>query len=105
MISHFGRVQLFAALWTVARQAPPSREFSRQEHWSGLPCLSSRRGLPDPGIEFTSLTSPASAGRFFTTSATWESSSREELKVLLAEPLDSAVCPALIDLLLFSSIP
>ena len=28
--------------------------------------------LPDPGIEPTSLTSPALAGRFFTASATWE---------------------------------
>ena len=24
--------------WTVARQAPPSKGFSRQEYWSGLPC-------------------------------------------------------------------
>ena len=31
------RVQLFATLWTVAHQAPPSMGFSRQEHWSGLP--------------------------------------------------------------------
>ena len=29
--------------WTVARQAPLSVGFSRQEHWSGLPC-------PSPGI-------------------------------------------------------
>ena len=29
-------------------------------------------GLPDPGIEPTSLMSPALAGRFFNTSATWE---------------------------------
>ena len=28
--------------------------------------------LPDPGIEPTPLMSPALAGRFFTTSATWE---------------------------------
>ena len=28
--------------------------------------------LPDPGIELASLMSPALAGRFFTTSATWE---------------------------------
>ena len=28
--------------------------------------------LPDPGIELESLTSPALAGGFFTTSATWE---------------------------------
>jgi len=49
-------------------------EFSRQEYWSGLlfPPLGN---LPDPGKEPTSLASPASpalAGRFFTTSATWE---------------------------------
>ena len=28
--------------------------------------------LPDPGIEPSSLRSPALAGKFFTTSATWE---------------------------------
>ena len=27
-------VQLFGTLWTVAYQAPPSIEFSRQEYWS-----------------------------------------------------------------------
>ena len=31
------RVRLFATLWTVTYQAPLSMEFSRQEHWSGLP--------------------------------------------------------------------
>ena len=36
--------------WTVARQAPPSMEFSRQENWSGLPFLS-LGDLPDPGIK------------------------------------------------------
>ena len=30
-------VQLFVTLWTVARQAPVSVGFSRQEYWSGLP--------------------------------------------------------------------
>ena len=30
-------VHLFVAPWTVARQAPLFLEFSRQEHWSGLP--------------------------------------------------------------------
>ena len=33
------RVRIFATLWTVARQAPLSMGFSRQEYWSGLPCL------------------------------------------------------------------
>ena len=27
----------FATPWTVAHQAPPSMDFSRQEYWSGLP--------------------------------------------------------------------
>ena len=36
------RVRLFATPGTVARQAPLSMGFSRQEYWSGLPC-------PPPG--------------------------------------------------------
>ena len=31
------RDQLFVTPWTVAHQAPPSMEFSKQEYWSGLP--------------------------------------------------------------------
>ena len=60
------RHQLFATPWTVARQALLSMGFSRQEYWSGLPCPPPG-DLPNPGIEPTSLTSPALAGRFFTT--------------------------------------
>ena len=44
--------------WTVAREAPPSMGFSRQEYWSGLP-FPPPVDLPDPGIEPLSLTSPA----------------------------------------------
>ena len=36
--------------WTVARQAPLSMGFSRQEYWSGLP-FPSPGDLLDPGIE------------------------------------------------------
>ena len=43
-------VRLFVTPWTVAYQAPPSMEFSRQEYWSGLP-FSSPGDLPNPGIE------------------------------------------------------
>ena len=43
-------VRLFATLWTVAYQAPPSMKFSRQEFWSGLP-FPSPGDLPDPEIE------------------------------------------------------
>ena len=54
-------VQLFAALWTTARQAPLSLGLSRQEYWSGLPCPLPG-DLPDAGIELMSCT----AGRFST---------------------------------------
>ena len=50
MLSPFSCVSLFAALWTVARQAPLSMEFSRQEYWSGLTCPPPG-DLLDPGIE------------------------------------------------------
>ena len=42
--------------------------FSRQEYWSGLP-FPPPGNLPDPGTE---PASPALAGGFFTTRATWE---------------------------------
>ena len=71
VLSHFSRVQLFATLWTVALQAPLSKRFSKQEHWSRLPCPPPG-DLPDPGIEPVSLMSPAMAGMFFTTRATWD---------------------------------
>ena len=36
MLSHIG---IFVTPWTVARQAPLSTEFSRQEYWSRMPFL------------------------------------------------------------------
>ena len=56
---------------TVACQAPLSMGFSKQEYWNRLP-FPPPGDLPKPGIEPVSLISPALAGRFFTTSATWE---------------------------------
>ena len=53
----------FVTPWTVARQAPLSMRLLRQGYWSGLPFPSSG-DLPNLGIE---PTSPAVAGRFFTT--------------------------------------
>ena len=70
-LSHLSPVWLFVTLWTVARQAPLSMGFSRQEYWSGLP-FSSPGDLPNPGIKPSSLMSLALKGRFFTTSAIWE---------------------------------
>ena len=45
--------------------------FFRQEYWSGFPCPPPE-DLPNPGIKPTCLASPALAGGFFTTVATWE---------------------------------
>ena len=63
--------RLFVTLLTVACQVPPSKGFSRQEYWNGLP-FPSLGNLLDPGIELASLVSPALTGDFFTTSTTWE---------------------------------
>ena len=52
----------FVTPWTVARQAPLSIGFSKQECWTGLP-FPSPGDLPNPGIE---PTSPALEGGLFT---------------------------------------
>ena len=49
-VKSLSRVRLFATPWTVAYQAPPSVEFSRQEYWSGLP-FPSPGDFSNPGIE------------------------------------------------------
>ena len=64
MPSCFSPVQLFVTpRITIARQAPLSMRFSRQEYWSGFPCPTPG-DLPDTGIEPVSA---ALAGEFFTT--------------------------------------
>ena len=73
-------VRVCAFLRTAAHQAPLSTGFSRQEYWSGLPCPPTG-DLPNPGTEPTSLMSPALAGGFFTTSATWEAPFKEVMRV------------------------
>ena len=66
VLSCFSRVELFATLWTAAHHTALSLGFSRQKYRSGLP-FPSLGDLPNPGIEPTSLLSPALAGGFFTT--------------------------------------
>ena len=56
------RIQLFAAPWTVAHQAPLPLEFPKQ-YQSGLP-FPTLGDLPDWGMKPVSLMSPALAGRF-----------------------------------------
>ena len=58
---------------TVARQAPLSTGFSRQEPWSGLPCPPPG-DLPDQGLNL----SPALAGRVFTSEPAGVSYSQRE---------------------------
>ena len=57
-------VWLFVTPWTLAYQILLSMEFSRQEYWSGLP-FPPPGGLPNSGLEPSSLVSPALAGGFF----------------------------------------
>ena len=79
LLSCFSHVQLFVTLWTIACQAPLSMGFSRQECWGGLPCLPPGV-LPKPGIEYWS---PALAGKFFTTSTSWEAPSMPDQTLIL----------------------
>ena len=65
VVLSLSRVQLCAAPWIVAHQAPLSKGFSRQENWSGLP-FPSPGDLPDTRIKSTSS---ALAGEVFTTEA------------------------------------
>ena len=36
-VKSLSRARQFVSAWTVAHQAPPSMEYSRQEYWSGVP--------------------------------------------------------------------
>ena len=59
-VNSLNRAQFFVTPWIIDYQAPLSMEFSRQEHWSGLP-FPSPEDLPDPGIEPRSPTLQADA--------------------------------------------
>ena len=63
---HFSHVQLFVTFWIGVHQAPQFMEFSRQEYWSGLPCLPPG-DLPNPGIEPVFPATPALQTHSFTT--------------------------------------
>ena len=52
--------------WTIAHQTPRSMGFSRQEYQNGLP-FPSPGSFPNPGVEPMFSTSPALAGKFFST--------------------------------------
>ena len=64
MLSHFGHIPLCDPM-DCSTPGSALMGFSRQEYWSGLP-FPFPESLPDPGVEPTSLMSPAWAGGFFT---------------------------------------
>ena len=76
MNSVLSRSVMSNSLWPygLAPQAPLSLAFSRQEYWSGLPFPSPGESS-SPGME---PASPALAGGFFTTHATWEACWKEK---------------------------
>ena len=70
VLGHFSHVQFLVAPWTV----PPGfsvHGISQAGIVNRLP-FPSPGDLPNLGIEAASLMSPALAGGFFTTSASWE---------------------------------
>ena len=66
-------LQSCLALQTVTQHGPMSMGLDSpgENTGMGLP-FPSPGNLPDPGIKPVSITSPALAGKFFTTSTTWE---------------------------------
>ena len=68
MLSRLTRVQLFVALWTIARQDPLPRGSPGEN--TSVGCHAFLQGIfPTQGLNLH-LLSPALAGRFFTPSAT-----------------------------------
>ena len=78
LFSHQLCLTLFATPWTVACQASLSMGFPRQEYWSELPFLSPG-DLPNPGIK---PSSPALAGRVFTTESPGKSHKRHNIHII-----------------------
>ena len=68
VLSHYSHVQLFATLGG----GPPVSSVLGILQARILERVTSSSGSPNPEIKPTSLTSPALAGGFFTTSATWD---------------------------------
>ena len=54
-VKSLSRVRLLATPWTAAHQALPSKGFSRQEYWSGVP-LPSLTVILEPSPQIKSLT-------------------------------------------------
>ena len=68
VLSHSVMSDSFWTPQTVAHQAPPSMEFSRQEYWSSL-LFPASEDLPSPGIEHMSHACPPLGGGVFNTAS------------------------------------
>ena len=75
LLSRFSHVQLCVTPWTIAREAPLSMEFSRQEFWSGFAMPSSRESSQPRDRTWVSC----SAGTFVTI---WFTKEAPEDKIL-----------------------
>ena len=75
VLSGLGLCLTLCDLWTIDHQVPLSMGFFRQEYWNRFPCPPPG-DLSDPGLKPASLTFPALAGGFFTTSINWEAQGR-----------------------------
>ena len=82
VLSPFSCIRLFAALWTVAQQVLYSWDSLGTN--TGVGCHALLQEIL-PTQESISLLSPALAGRFFTTRATWEALGKEHV-VLIYTP-------------------
>ena len=92
-VKSLSRVWLFATLWTVAHQAPPSMGFSRQEYWSELPFPSPGKAIPfsrgssQPGIE---PRSPALQADSLPSAAASAAAKSLQLCPTLCDPIDGS---------------
>ena len=75
VLCHFSQVQLFVTQWTITPPPPPGYYVHGILQARILSCYALLKIFPTQGIEPGSLLPPALAGRFFTTSATWETCS------------------------------
>ena len=78
---------LFAAPWSITRQAPLSMGFPTQEYWRGL-LFPSPGDLLDCEVEPASPASPPSAGTFFTTEPPVQFSSVAQSCPTLCDPMN-----------------
>ena len=78
MLSHFSRVRLISAPWSVAHQTPLSLGFFKQKYWSGCRALL-QRVFPAQGSNLCLFMPPALAVKFLTTSTTREAHFRGQV--------------------------